>query len=157
MPRILPNLRFGTEAEEAVAVYTSILDDSRILQVSLDREWGAREAGMVLAVELDLGGQRLVAINGGSELRFDEAPSLEVRCESRAAIGAYRSRPVPTVARWGSAGGWGTLRRVSWQITHPGLEELMTDADRERCDRVMAALLQMRTIDNAALERVAAG
>ena len=156
MARIIPNLWFDTEAEEAAAYYTSVFDDSRIVTVTHYGESGPREAGMVLTVEFELGDQRFVAINGGPEFRFNEALSLEIRCESQEEIDRYWSRLTTDGGEEGQCGWLKDRYGVSWQVTHSGLEEMMTDPDRARFDRVMEALLQMRKIDVAALERAAA-
>ena len=157
MPRIIPNLWFDTEAEEAAAFYTSIFDDSRIVAVSHYGESGPREAGLVLTVEFELDGQRFVGINGGPEFTFNEALSLEIRCESQEEIDRYWSRLTADGGEEGVCGWLKDRYGVSWQVTHARLEEMITDPDRERFDRVMGALLQMRKIDIAALDRAAAG
>lgn len=157
MPRIVPNLWFDTEAEEAAAFYTSVFDDARIVSVSHYGESGPREAGLVLTVEFELGGQRFVAINGGPEFTFNEALSLEVRCESQEEIDHYWERLSSDGGEEGVCGWLKDRYGVSWQVTHIRLEELAADPDRERFDRVMGALLQMRKLDVAALERAAAG
>ena len=92
MPTIIPNLWFDTEAEEAAAFYTSVFDSSRVVAVSHYGEAGPREAGLVMTVEFELDGQRYVAINGGPEFSFNEAVSLEVRCETQDEIDMYWSR-----------------------------------------------------------------
>ena len=65
MPRIVPNLWFDTEAEEAAAFYTSTFPNSEVVAVTRYGAAGPREAGLVMTVEFDLDGQRFVAINGG--------------------------------------------------------------------------------------------
>jgi predicted 3-demethylubiquinone-9 3-methyltransferase (glyoxalase superfamily) len=154
MKRIVPNLWFDTEAEEAAAFYTGVFPDSRVVAVTRYGEAGPREAGLVMAVELELGGERFVAINGGPEFRFNEALSLEIRCESQAEIDHYWER---LTADGGEPGPCGWLKDrfgVSWQVTHTAIEGLLS-ADQATVDRVMAALLQMGKLDVAELERVA--
>ena len=60
---IVPNLWFDTEAEEAAGFYVSVFENSRIVNVARYTEAGPREAGTVMTVELELDGQRFVAIN----------------------------------------------------------------------------------------------
>ena len=156
MPRIVPNLWFDTEAEEAAAFYTSTFPDSRVVAVTRYGEAGPREAGLVMTVEFDLEGQRFVAINGGPEFTFNEALSLEIRCTSQDEIDRYWER---LTADGGEPGPCGWLKDrfgVSWQVTHVGIEDMLLDADQEKVDRVMAALLQMGKLDIAELERAAA-
>ncbi len=157
MPRIIPNLWFDTEAEEAAAFYTSVFADSRIVAVSHYTEAGPRETGLVMTVELVLDGQRLVAINGGPEFRFNEAISLEIRCESQDEIDRYWSSLTADGGEEGPCGWLKDRYGVSWQVTHVGIEDLIVDPDRAKADRVMKALLQMGKIDVAELERAAAG
>ena len=157
MPRIVPNLWFDTEAEEAAAFYTSTFPSSRIAAVTRYGAAGPRDAGLVMSVEFDLDGQRFVAINGGPEFTFNEALSLEIRCTSQDEIDEYWER---LTADGGEPGPCGWLKDrygVSWQVTHTGLEDMLFGGDQEKVDRVMAALLQMGKIDVAELERAAAG
>ena len=110
-----------------------------------------------MTVEFDLDGQRFVAINGGPEFTFNEALSLEIRCTSQDEIDDYWER---LTADGGEPGPCGWLKDrfgVSWQVTHVGIEDMLLDADQEKVDRVMAALLQMGKLDVAELERAAAG
>ena len=157
MPRIIPNLWFDTEAEAAAAFYTSVFDGSRIVAVSHYTEAGPREPGLVMTVEFELGGQRLVAINGGPEFRFNEAISLEIRCESQDEIDRYWSSLTADGGEEGPCGWLKDRYGVSWQVTHVAIEDLIVDPDRAKADRVMKALLQMGKIDVAELERAAAG
>jgi predicted 3-demethylubiquinone-9 3-methyltransferase (glyoxalase superfamily) len=46
---------------------------------------------------------------------------------------------------------------LSWQIIPSALPRLMSDPDRAKANRVMQAMLQMKKIDVAALERAAKG
>ncbi len=157
MPRIIPNLWFDTEAEEAAAFYTSTFPNSRVVAVTRYGEAGPREAGLVMTVEFELDGQRLVAINGGPEFVPTEAVSLEIRCETQDEIDEYWSA---LAAGGGEEGVCGWLKDrygFSWQVTPVQLEGMILDADQEKVDRVMKALLQMRKLDIAELERAAEG
>src|ERR1044071_7554563 len=91
MPKIIPNLWFDTESEEAAAFYVSIFPNSRVVGVTHYPEDAPREAGMVMTVELELDGQRLVAINGGPEFTFSEAVSLQVDSADQAHGDSSRS------------------------------------------------------------------
>ena len=157
MPRIVPNLWFDTESEEAAAFYTSIFPSSRVLSVIPYGEPGPREAGLVMTVEFELDGQRFMAINGGPEFTFNEALSLEIRCGSQDEIDRYWDR---LTADGGEPGPCGWLKDrfgVSWQVTHEAIEDMLNDADQAKVDRVMAAILQMGKLEMAEIERAAAG
>ena len=81
--KITPNLWFDTEAEEAAGFYTSVFENSRIVNVAHYTEAGPRPAGMVMTVEFELDGHRFVAINGGPQFSFDEAVSFQINCETQ--------------------------------------------------------------------------
>ena len=156
MPRIVPNLWFDTESEEAAAFYTSLFPNSKVRAVTRYGAAGPREAGLVMTVEFELDGQRFVAINGGPDFTFNEALSLEIRCSSQEEIDAYWER---LTADGGEPGPCGWLKDrygVSWQVTHEDLEDMLHGADQAKVDRVMAAILQMGKLDVAEIERAAA-
>src|SRR3954454_20627492 len=89
MPKIIPNLWFDTQAEEAAAFYTAVFPNSRIVNVTRYTEAGPRPAGMVMTVEWELDGQRFVGINGGTDFTFDEAMSLQVDCRDQDEVDYY--------------------------------------------------------------------
>ena len=154
--RITPNLWFDTEAEEAAEFYTSIFTRSRIINVTRYTEAGPREAGMVMTVAFELDGQRFVGINGGPEFKFDEAVSLEVKCENQDEVDYYWER----LSDGGEEGQCGWLKDrygLSWQVVPTGMEELFADADPDRARRAMEAMLGMGKLDITALRRAAEG
>jgi hypothetical protein len=63
-----------------------------------------------------------------------------------------------TLSQGGTQGECGWLEDkfgVSWQIVPTALGELLADPDAERAQRVMRAMLEMRKLDIAGLERAA--
>jgi len=154
--RIVPNLWFDTEAEEAARFYVSVFDNSRIVNVTHYTEAGPREAGMVMTVDFELDGQRFTGINGGPEFKFDEAVSFRITCETQEELDYYWDK----LSEGGSEGPCGWLKDrfgLSWQVTPEGVEELFEDPDRERATRAMAAMLKMGKLDIEALRRAADG
>jgi predicted 3-demethylubiquinone-9 3-methyltransferase (glyoxalase superfamily) len=156
MPKITPFLWFDDQAEEAANLYTSIFDNSRVLGVSHYGEAGPRPAGTVMTVEFELDGQKFVALNGGPEYTFSEAVSFQVSCETQEEVDAYWN----ALADGGEEGPCGWLKDrfgLSWQIVPRRLPELLMQSDREKAQRVMQAMLAMRKIEIAELERAAEG
>jgi predicted 3-demethylubiquinone-9 3-methyltransferase (glyoxalase superfamily) len=154
--KIVPNLWFDTEAEEAARFYASIFKDSRIVNVAHYTEAGPREAGTVMTVEFELDGQRFVGINGGPEFKFDEAVSFQVTCESQEEVDYYWN----SLGEGGEEGPCGWLKDrfgLSWQVVPSGMEELFADPDPKRAERAMRAMLGMRKLDLAALRAAADG
>jgi predicted 3-demethylubiquinone-9 3-methyltransferase (glyoxalase superfamily) len=155
MPKITPWLWFDTEAEEAAAFYTSVFPSSRIVDVTRYGPAGPRPEGMVMTVELELDGQTFVALNGGPEFTFNESISFMVTCEGQDEVDEYWS----ALSEGGEEGPCGWLKDrfgVSWQIVPTALRTLLTDADPERAQRAMQAMLSMKKIVIDELERAAA-
>ena len=155
--KIVPNLWFDTEAEEAAEFYVSVFGgDSRITGKSHYTENAPREAGTVMTVDWELRGQRFTGINGGPEFTFDEAISFLVSCEDQDEIDYFWEK----LSEGGSEGPCGWVKDkfgVSWQVVPEGMEELFADPDKERANRAMQAMLGMGKLDIAALRAAADG
>jgi predicted 3-demethylubiquinone-9 3-methyltransferase (glyoxalase superfamily) len=107
-----------------------------------------------MTVDFLLEGQEFVALNGGPEFTFTPAISFIVNCETQDEVDGLWE----TLSQGGTQGECGWLEDrfgVSWQIGPTALGELLTDPDPERTQRVMRAMLEMRKLDIAGLERAA--
>ena len=141
------------QAEEAINLYTSLFDDSRI--VTIER-FGEGEGGVVGAVKLAtfvLNGQQFLAIDGGAghSFSFTEANSFFVNCESQAEVDNLWQKF--TAEGEESMCGWLKDKfGVSWQIVPSALMEMLGDEDPEKANRVMDAMLKMQKIDIQTLE-----
>ncbi len=154
--RIVPNLWFDTQAEEAAAFYTSVFESSRIVNVTHYTEAGPRAAGTVMTVEFELDGLRFVGINGGPEFTFDEAVSFQIDCADQAEVDYYWER----LTEGGQESQCGWLKDkygLSWQIIPKALPKLLSDPDPARAERAMQAMLKMSKINVKELEEAANG
>ncbi|WP_313014775.1 VOC family protein [Brevundimonas sp.] len=155
--KIVPCLWFDGDAEAATAFYVSLLPGSRIIAVNrspVDTPSG-RE-GSVLTVQFVLAGREYVALNGGPAFRFTEAVSFMVMTEDQAETDRLWHA---LLADGGAENACGWLKDrwgLSWQITPRRLMELTTDADPARAKAAMTAMMTMRKIDIAALDRAVA-
>jgi predicted 3-demethylubiquinone-9 3-methyltransferase (glyoxalase superfamily) len=108
---------------------------------------------MTVAFELD--GMDFVALNGGPQYTFSEAISFQVSCKDQEEVDAYWSK----LSEGGEEGPCGWLKDrygLSWQIVPTVLPQLLGDSDPKKSQRVMQAMLQMKKIQIADLERAAA-
>jgi predicted 3-demethylubiquinone-9 3-methyltransferase (glyoxalase superfamily) len=154
MQQITPCLWFDTEGEEAAKLYTSLFEDSRIVNVTHYGEAGPRAAGTVMTVDFELAGQKYVALNGGPDFTFNEAVSFQVHCADQEEVDRFWN----ALSEGGEEGPCGWLKDrygLSWQIIPTALEELLSDPDPGRSQRAMAAMLSMHKLDIAALQRAA--
>ena len=153
MSTVTPFLWFDTEAKEAAEFYTSVFPNSRITKVTTRPD---RSEETVLTVEFDLDDRRFIALNGGPQYSFTEAFSLSTDCRTQDEVDRYWA----TLTEGGEEGPCGWLKDrygLSWQVVPEVLPRLLTDPDRDRADRVFAAMMTMKKIDIAELERAADG
>src|SRR5262245_24506017 len=156
MPKISPFLWFDKEAEEAAQLYVSIFQNSRILSVARYGPAGPLTAGSVMTVQFELDGRKFIALNAGPQFKFTEAISFVVDCKDQQEVDHYWSK----LSAGGEEQRCGWLKDkfgLSWQIIPTILGKLMSDPDPARAKRAMMAMLQMKKIDIAGLEKAAAG
>ena len=156
MQKIMPCLWFDNQAEEAVNFYTSLFKNSKIVNVARYDEAGAKAYGMpkgtVMTVTFQLNGQEFMALNGGPAFKFTEAISFIVNCETQAEVDELWSK----LTEGGEEVQCGWLKDrfgLSWQIVPTVLDEMLSDPDPAKAQRVMEAMLQMKKIDIAGLKR----
>ena len=156
MPKQTPCLWFDGQAEQAAAHYTAIFPRSEILGVARYGPDTPGSEGEVMTVDFSLDGQRYVGLNGGPQFTFSEAISFQIHCGDQAEVDHYWTR----LAEGGEEGPCGWLKDrfgVSWQVVPDRLMELLQDPDSGRAQRAMQAMLAMKKIDVAGLERAADG
>jgi predicted 3-demethylubiquinone-9 3-methyltransferase (glyoxalase superfamily) len=152
--KITPCLWFDSNAEEAVAHYLSIFPNSRILSTARYGEFAPDQNGAVMTIYFEIDGQRLLALNGGPQYKFTPALSLMVNCEDQSEIDTLWEK----LAEGGEhvQCGWLTDKfGVSWQIVPRTLPELLA-GEAEQTERVMRAVLGMKKLDIAQMQRAAA-
>jgi predicted 3-demethylubiquinone-9 3-methyltransferase (glyoxalase superfamily) len=134
--RIVPNLWFDGNADEAVDFYVSLFPDSRVISKMTypnSAEEGLADfqlemAGKTLVVEFEMNGSAFAAINAGSEFSFNEAISFAISCKDQAEIDHYWEAlsAVPEAEQCG----WCKDRYgLSWQIVPEKMGELMARPD----------------------------
>jgi predicted 3-demethylubiquinone-9 3-methyltransferase (glyoxalase superfamily) len=156
MQKITPFLWFDHQAEEAVALYTSLFPNSKITNVTRYGSEGAavsgRSEGSVMTSSFELDGQAFMALNGGPAFQSTEAISLMVSCETQEEV----DRLWEKLSEGGQESQCGWLKDrfgLSWQIVLTARGQLMSDPDSEKSNRVMQAMLKMQKIDIEALQQ----
>lgn len=160
--RITPFLWFEKDAEKAAEHYVSVFESSRILEVSrypdASEEVSGQKAGSVMTVAFELHGTRFTALNGGhvDGFTFSPATSFVVNCRTQEEIDHLWSNlsAVPEAEQCG----WCTDKfGVTWQIVPAVLNEMLSDPDKAKVERVTAAFLQMKKFDIGALQEAYRG
>jgi predicted 3-demethylubiquinone-9 3-methyltransferase (glyoxalase superfamily) len=154
MQKIIPNLWFDDNAEEAVRYYTSIFKRSRVLSTSYYSEAAAtrlgKTPGSVLTITFELENQTFMAINGGPHFTFSPAISLLINCETQAELDKIWKR----LSAKGTPEQCGWLRDrygVSWQVVPQRISELMATPG-PGADAMFTTMLDMQKLDLASLE-----
>ena len=160
--KIVPCLWFEGRAEEAAKYYTGIFKNSKITETShyteAGRETHKQKPGTVMTVDFELDGQRFTALNGGPEFKFTEAVSLQIMCDTQKEIDEYWSKLSQGGDPSAQICGWLKDKfGLSWQVVPKVLGEWIADSDQERVGRVMEAVMQMKKLDLAELERAYKG
>jgi predicted 3-demethylubiquinone-9 3-methyltransferase (glyoxalase superfamily) len=154
MPKQIACLWFDGQAEQAAEHYTAIFPHSEILGVTHYGPGSPGPEGAVMTVDFSLDGQRYLGLNGGPQYTFTEAISFQIHCADQDEVDHYWTR----LTDGGEEGPCGWLKDrfgVSWQVVPTRLMELIGDPDPGRAQRAMQAMMAMKKIDIAALERAA--
>jgi len=156
MKKVTPCLWFDNEAEDAANFYVSIFPNSKILEVerySVDTP-SDKPMGSVMTVTYSLNGNEFMALNGGTFFKISEAVSFMIDCADQKELDYYyeklSSDPNAEVCGW--------LKDkfgVSWQLIPVRFAELMKTASDEKKPKIMQALMQMKRLNIAELEKAA--
>ena len=162
MTKIRPNLWFDTQAEDAARFYTDIFKDSKLGTVTRYPEAGqevhGKLPGTVMTIEFELNGQSFIALNGGPNFTFNEAISLEIDCADQAEMDYYWEKLSEGGDPAAQQCGWLKDKfGLSWQVVPQAWEEMANDPDKAKSERAFRAMLQMKKIDIAALQRAFEG
>ncbi len=143
------------KAQEALQFYTSLFPNSAIEHLEHDDKGGARR---VQHATFRLHGQTFMAIDSDitHDFSFSGANSFYVDCDSQEEVD-YLWEALSAVPQAEQCGWLQDKYGISWQIIPKRLGQLMTDPDPRRATRAMNAMLQMKKIDIAELERAANG
>ena len=154
--KITTFLWFDKNAEEAVKFYVSVFKNSKITGTALNGDAGPGPKGTPLTISFELDGQEFTALNGGPQFKFTEAVSQVVHCQTQKEVDHFWEK----LSEGGEKVECGWLKDkfgLSWQIVPDVLLELLQDSDRQKADRVMKAMMKMKKLDIAGLEKAAAG
>lgn len=157
VPKLQPCLWFNGNAQDAARFYADTFPDTRVGNVwHAPDDYPAGRKGDVLAVEMTLLGAPVFLLNGGPEFTFDEAVSFQVATGDQAETDRYWAALTADGGQE-SVCGWCKDRfGLSWQVTPRYLTECMQQGGKVAA-RAFGAMMTMRKIDIAALERAVAG
>lgn len=153
MQKITPFLWFDGKAEEAIKLYTSLFKNSRINNIAFWGEGSPFPKGQVMTGVFELDGQKFYALDAGPQFKFTEAISFYVNCETQEEIDHFWNGFTRNGGQESMCGWLKDKFGVSWQIVPPVLGEMLNDKDKAKAGRVMHAMMQMKKIIIADLEK----
>lgn len=156
--KITPCLWFDDQAEQAARFYVSIFGKSGIETITRYGREGfekhGKPPGSVLTVTFRLAGQTFTALNGGPIFALSPAFSLVIHCESQQEVDHYWDKlgegADPT---WQACGWLKDKFGLSWQVVPEAFLAMLTADDTAKSERAMKAMLRMKKLDLATLQR----
>jgi predicted 3-demethylubiquinone-9 3-methyltransferase (glyoxalase superfamily) len=151
-------LWFNRDAVEAAAFYAKTFPDSRITAVRhAPSDFPDGKQGDVLVVELTVCGTPCILLNGGPEFPQTEAFSFQIATEDQGETDRYWNAIVGNGGTESACGWCKDKWGVSWQITPVVLSDSINSSDPVLAKRVFDAMMKMKKIDVATIERARKG
>jgi len=152
--KITTCLWFDGQAEEAANFYASLFPDSSVKAVHrAPGDYPAGKEGNVLTVEFTVLGMDFLGLNAGPQFKFDEAISFQVHTENQEETDRYWNAIVGNGGEESMCSWCKDRFGLSWQIVPKRLTELMSKTDPVKSKAAFNAMMRMRKIDIAALDR----
>lgn len=151
-------LWFDGRAREAATFYTSIFPDS-----SLADNWIAptdtpgNKQGEEIVVNFKIFGQNFIGLNGGPIFTHSEAVSFQIPCKDQAEIDKYWELLITDGGQESQCGWLKDKFGVSWQVISSAMGNFLGGPDAEGRQRATQAMLTMKKIDLAAMEKAYLG
>jgi len=147
-------LWFNGNAREAATYYTSIFPDSSIANNWLAPvETPGNAQGEEVVVNFKIFGRPFIGLNGGPQFPHTQAISFQIPCKDQAEIDKYWDLLTADGGKESQCGWLWDKFGVSWQVTSPIMNDFLAGPDAAGSQRATSAMLQMKKIDLAAMER----
>jgi predicted 3-demethylubiquinone-9 3-methyltransferase (glyoxalase superfamily) len=159
MQKIVLNLWFDSQAEEAARFYASLFKNSRIGKITRYGKAGFeihhQPEGKVMTIEFEIEGQSFVGLNGGPLFQFTPAISFLIACRTK--------EEVETLWKELSAGGTALMElgeypfseRYGWIADRYGLSwQVMAMGDRPVGQKIIPTLMYVGKVCGRAEEAI---
>lgn len=151
--KIVPQLWYTKDAEEAARFYVTVFPDSHVDNVTaLAADTPSGPAGSVVIVDFTLFGQSFTAFAAGAHHDFNDAVSFMVKCDDQAEIDRYWNAILENGGKPQACGWIIDKYGVRWQIVPTRLGEMVADPDRTKATRVVEEFLRQVKFDISKLE-----
>jgi predicted 3-demethylubiquinone-9 3-methyltransferase (glyoxalase superfamily) len=151
-------LWYNRDAEEAAQFYAKTFPDSFVGAVHhAPGDFPSGKEGDVLTVEFTVMGIPCIGLNGGPAFKHSEAFSFQVATVDQAETDRYWNAIVDNGGQESECGWCKDKWGLSWQISPIVLVQAVTNPDPIVAKRAFDAMMTMRKIDIATIERACRG
>jgi predicted 3-demethylubiquinone-9 3-methyltransferase (glyoxalase superfamily) len=156
--RLVPNLWFDKNAEEAVKFYISVFKNSKMGGISHYGKEGFEIHGMAegtpLTIEFTIEGQKFQALNAGPAFKFNKAVSFVIYCSTQNEIDYYWNALKEGGDEKAQVCGWLKDKfGLSWQVVPDIVPAMWLSKDKEKTERLMKILMPMKKLNIATLKK----
>lgn len=156
-PKTTICLWFDQHAHEAATFYAATFPDSKVTSVHIaPGDYPNGKKGNVLTVAFTVMGIPCIGINGGPIFAHTEAFSFQIATDTQEETDRYWDAIVGNGGEESQCGWCKDRWGLSWQITPRALTDGMAAGGAE-AERVFAAMMPMKKIDIAAIEKARKG
>ena len=150
---ITPFLWFDDKAEEAMNLYTSIFPNSKITGLKKWGPGGPYPADKVMMGTIIIDGLKVNLFDAGPQFKFNESVSFMVSCKTQAEIDTYWQKLTANGGQESMCGWLKDKFGFSWQIVPSFLGETLTNGEPARIGKMFQAVMKMKKLDIAELQR----
>ena len=151
-------LWFDGTAVEAARFYAETFPNSRVgTMYYAPGDYPSGKEGDVMMVEFTVVGIPCVGLNGGPQFKHSEAFSFQIATDDQAETDRLWNAIVSNGGQESACGWCKDKWGLSWQITPRALTAAVTDPDRAAAKRAFDAMMGMRKIDIATIEKARRG
>lgn len=151
--KIVPCLWFNDNGEEAMQYYISVFKDAKAGKILRYAEGSPFPAGTLLTGQFWLNGQEFTVLNGGPHFTFNEAVSLQINCADQTEVDYYWNTLTANGGQEQPCGWLKDKYGLSWQVVPTVVIDMFLDPDAEKAGRAMQAMMTMKKIDIATVQK----
>jgi predicted 3-demethylubiquinone-9 3-methyltransferase (glyoxalase superfamily) len=146
------------QARKAAEFYAATFPDSHVgTSHASPSDYPAGKQGDELMVEFTVLDMPFLGLNAGPNVTFNEAVSFQVFTDSQEETDRYWNAIVNNGGQESECSWCKDKYGVSWQIVPRALLNAIRDPDKAAAKRAMEAMMGMKKIDIAAIERARSG
>lgn len=151
-------LWFNGRAREAATFYTSIFPNSSMADNWIaPTETPGNQEGSEVLVNFTIFGRPFIGLNGGPQFPHSEAVSFQIPCKDQSEIDKYWEILTADGGQESQCGWLKDKFGISWQVVSSEMSKYLGGSDSAGAQRATQAMLQMKKIDLAAMEKAYKG